>query len=307
MIIAIDGGTTNTRLSLVSDGKVSGRIKLRVGARNGRDELSAAVKEGISELLRQNSLSERDIRLAALSGMIGSESGLCNIPHITAPAGADELSCAVVNKKLPEITSIPTFFIPGIKTFSDPEAEPLDSLDIMRGEETELVGLLSQPCMDGKLTVLLPGSHMKIVEVENRRIIAFRTSISGELSRAAAENTILKQSIGDAFPKLADAGYLRRGFEYAELHGINEALFKVRVQANFNGRATGEQLYSFLLGAILRDDVRSIGESKGRVVIAGSEPFRSALGALLGDVMLVPDEIADNAAAIGAELITAKI
>lgn len=307
MIIAIDGGTTNTRLSLVADGKVSGRIKLRVGARNGRDELSAAVKEGISELLRQNSLSERDIRLAALSGMIGSESGLCNIPHITAPAGADELSRAVVNKKLPEITSIPTFFIPGIKTFSDPEAEPLDSLDIMRGEETELVGLLSQPCMDGKLTVLLPGSHMKIVEVENRRIIAFRTSISGELSRAAAENTILKQSIGDAFPKLADAGYLRRGFEYAELHGINEALFKVRVQANFIGRATGEQLYSFLLGAILRDDVRSIGESKGRVVIAGSEPFRSALGALLGDVLLVPDEIADNAAAIGAELITKKI
>lgn len=307
MIIAIDGGTTNTRLSLVSERKVLGRIKKRVGARNGRDELSAAVREGISELLRQNDLSERDIHLAALSGMIGSESGLCNIPHITAPAGVDELSRAVVNKKLPDITSIPTFFIPGIKTFSDPEAEVLDALDIMRGEETELVGLLSQPCMDGKLTVLLPGSHMKIVEVENRRIIAFRTSISGELSRAAAENTILKQSIGDAFPKLADIEYLRRGFEYAELHGINEALFKVRVQANFIGRATGEQLYSFLLGAILRDDVRSISESRGRVVIAGSEPFRSALGALLGDVFLVPDETADNAAAIGAELITDKI
>lgn len=303
MIIAIDGGTTNTRLNLVSDGKVVDRLKLRVGARDGHDTLSGVVKSSISQLLAANNLRERDIKHIALSGMIGSESGLRNIPHITVPAGLDELRSAVVPVEMPEITPIPMRFIPGVKTFSDPKSEPLDSLDIMRGEETEIVGTLHTVGLNGDITMLMPGSHMKIVEVRNGRITAFRTSISGELSRAAAENTILRQSIGDAFPRLADREFLREGFDYAEKHGINEALFKVRVRANFVGGATGEQLYSFLLGAILRDDVRSVRATGGRVVIAGSEPFRSALGELTGGE-LVDENVSETAAAVGAWLIT---
>lgn len=302
MIISIDGGTTNTRLSLVAEGRVVDRLKLRVGARDKRCELSASVRDGISRLLSANGLNESAVSHAALSGMIGSESGLCNIPHITAPAGLHELKNAVVQTDIPEITSLPMRFIPGVRTFTDPKSKPLDSLDIMRGEETEIVGTLHMTGLRGDLTMLMPGSHMKIVEVREGRITAFRTSISGELSRAAAENTILKQSIGDAFPRLADTEFLREGFDYAEKHGINEALFKVRVLANFIG-ATGEQLYSFLLGAVLRDDVRSVKATGGRVLIAGSEPFRTALGELTGGE-LVPEDVSENAAAVGAWLIT---
>ena len=37
MIITIDGGTTNTRISLVSDKTIRDRIKTRVGARDSLD------------------------------------------------------------------------------------------------------------------------------------------------------------------------------------------------------------------------------------------------------------------------------
>ena len=54
MIIAIDGGTTNTRLTLIDSGRVIGRVKRRAGARDGdargNRALAEAVRDGIAEL-----------------------------------------------------------------------------------------------------------------------------------------------------------------------------------------------------------------------------------------------------------------
>lgn len=304
MIITIDGGTTNTRLTLIDGGRIIDRIKKSIGAGVGGDDLKSAVRAGISEIIERN--SGKKVEKVVLSGMIGSESGLCNIPHIIAPAGVDELRKSLVTLEMPEITKLPMVFIPGVKTFSDADEKPLCELDIMRGEETELCGIMSRL---GKkaATVLLPGSHMKIINTdENGRIISFCTSISGELTRAAAEHTILQRSINGAFPKKADEEYLRRGFDYAMLHGINEALFKVRVQGNFL-KTPPEKLYAFLLGAVLRDDVLSAKSRGGLVIIGGSDPFRSALDVLIsGEKLLVDDEISEMAAAYGAELIAGE-
>lgn len=313
MIIAVDGGTTNTRLTLVNDRRAVDRIKCRVGVRDairsGQGTLIEAVRDGIGELLGRNRLTVRDIRLAAFSGMIGSENGLYAIEHITAPAGIDELRRGSVRIRLPGIVDLPFLFIPGVKTFTDPLEKPLGELDIMRGEETELMGILSSLNISEQLTVLLPGSHMKIVDIDkDGRITAFRTSLSGELIRAAAENTILSQSLGDVYPKRADEDYLRQGYEYAERRGINEALFKIRVQANFIKKADAAQLYAFLMGAILRDDVRSVLDSGAEtIVVGGSDPFRSALAALIGEragrLIVLSDELAEQASALGAGLI----
>lgn len=95
MIIAVDGGTTNTRFALVEAGKVVDRIKCQIGVRDsinsGRQVLEKAVRDGISELLGRNSLEPRDIGFAAFSGMIGTENGIFSVSHIAAPAGIAEL------------------------------------------------------------------------------------------------------------------------------------------------------------------------------------------------------------------------
>ena len=306
MIIAIDGGTTNTRLTLVDKSVILDRIKKKVGARSGSPELRIAVREGIAELLAKNPGAVGKASKIVLSGMIGSESGLCEIPHIVAPAGVEELRKSLVTVKMPDVTELPLVFIPGVKTFSDPGKKPLCELDIMRGEETELCGIMSE-IGARKATVLLPGSHMKIIETDcEGRIISFRTSISGELSRAAAENTILSRSIGGVFPASMDAEYLKKGFEYAKKYGIGEALFKVRVQGNFLG-VDPEKLYAFLLGAVLKDDVMSLRPDGDPVVIAGSEPFRSALDVLIqGEKIIIDDKTSETAAALGAELIAGE-
>lgn len=72
-----------------------------------------------------------------------------------------------------------------------------------------------------------------------------------------------------------------------------------------NEEASSEKLYSFLLGAVFQDDIeRVLRTSDEMVVIAGSDPFRSAYEALLKDtdkkVITLKDDIAENIAAIGA-------
>lgn len=319
MTVTVDGGTTNTRITLINGGRVIDRLKKAVGAKDSVDgaPLRKALRDGIQELLTNNHISENDISAVALSGMIGSESGLRDIPHIFAPAGKDELRRAVVRADMPEITGIPMYFIPGVRTFqNDTFADITGSAeicrraincDIMRGEETELIGIEEAlpKIIGGSCAVILPGSHMKLIHTDrNGRITDFRTSVSGELIRAIAENTILSHSIGNVFPAKADEEWLTEGCNFAMQHGQGNALFKIRVMANF-AEVSPEKLYSFLMGAILSDDVKAASAFEN-IVIGGSDPFRSAFACLLkgkSNVTALDDRLAEECSAIGAEAI----
>ena len=314
MIIAIDGGTTNTRLTLIENRRIIARVKRRVGARDsvsGGDRLREAVKDGIRELLYTNKLDETEIQLVALSGMIGSENGLAAIPHVTSPAGLPELRRATIRMSFPDITSLPLFFIPGVKTFANGETD-LSAMDIMRGEETEIVGILGLQSPKLPALIIMPGSHFKYVDIDSSgKIAGFRTTLSGELIRAAAENTILQSSLRGVYPASLDPDCLRDGYEYARCHGIGEALFKIRVSVNFIGDRTPEQLYAFLTGVLLKDDIDFFSKSDNPVYIAGSNPHRDALYSLLqdkaADLARLCDHDAEFCSAIGAELICGEM
>ena len=94
--ITIDGGTTNTRISLIKDGRAVETIKLSLGARSGidnNDALKTAIADAIDTLLKKSNGIEIEKILA--SGMITSEFGLYNLPHISVPSGIDELHNAM--------------------------------------------------------------------------------------------------------------------------------------------------------------------------------------------------------------------
>ncbi len=60
--ICIDGGTTNTRLSLVIDSKVVDTVKYSIGAGasiDNKDILKNTVKNGIEQLLANNKIEKR--------------------------------------------------------------------------------------------------------------------------------------------------------------------------------------------------------------------------------------------------------
>jgi 2-dehydro-3-deoxygalactonokinase len=92
-------------------------------------------------------LNLKDIKFAITSGMITSEIGLMEIPHLWAPAGIEELAASITPCEDQEIfpVAVPLLFIRGIKNNYPPNAGYRDirKVDFMRGEEMQLIGLYS--------------------------------------------------------------------------------------------------------------------------------------------------------------------
>ncbi len=315
--IFIDGGTTSTRLRLVKDGTITLSEKLNIGAGStkGSDNsaLAGAVKEGIASLLRCASLGEKDVEAAVFSGMICSEIGLFCVPHIEAPASRADLARASVRTSLPEISAVPFCFIPGVKRSSKVrDVSGLCDVDLMRGEECEYFGLTKALGVKGGVTVVLPGSHNKVIHGDENTIFSFSTTLSGEMASALSKGTILKNSF--SLTAQYDEKYLVSGYEYCREHGINRALFGVRLlEKTFH--PTEAETSSFFMGEILCGDVEAVKAFRKNentpVIVGGSEPLKSELALLLRhsgvECICAEDEICDNAAAFGAmEIITQR-
>lgn len=278
LYITIDGGTTNTRINLIETQKIIANVKVNVGARMGienKDLLKTEIKKAIEKLLEENKIAKEDVVRILASGMITSEFGLCNLPHIKTPAGMDELHHSMHEVVLKEITDIPFVFIRGVKMAGD----SLEDTDMMRGEETELMGMMNPDY--GKCIYILPGSHSKIISTDDAgRICDFSTMLTGEMIASLSAHTILKDAV-DLSVSDIHTDYLLKGYDYCREAGINKALFKTRILKNIFGR-TPEEIYSFFLGTVLCGEMEEIIKSDAKtVVIGGRYQIRMAMAEIL--------------------------
>lgn len=273
VFLTIDGGTTNTRIGLLRDDVLTDTIKISGGAgaaRQNAEGQKEAIRGGICTILQRNGLRECDVERILASGMITSEYGLCNLPHLIAPAGLTELHNGMVEISLPEISHIPFVFMRGVKLAGDSFADT----DMMRGEETELMGI-ADPAF-GECVYVLPGSHSKVIKTDAQgRIEQFSTLLSGEMFYALSQHTILGDAV-DMTCAETDETYLLQGYRYAKENGINKALFKTRVLKNLFG-CTAAQTGSFFRGAILCDEICEILRYPvSTVVVGGKKQMREA-------------------------------
>lgn len=297
--ITIDGGTTNTRISLVKENVVSDNLKFNVGAGGGNKELLfKTIKDGIKSILKRNGLEETDITEILASGMLSSEYGIIELAHSELPCGIAELNASMKSCVIKEISNIPITVMRGVKT----KCGRYETADMMRGEETELMGLLDKT--EKNCFYILPGSHSKVISVdENGRISDFYTLMTGEMLSALSKNTILRDSVKFE-DSVLDLEYLRNGFSYCERCGINKALFKARVLKNMF-KKTQSEIYSFFLGVVLQGEISEILHSKPKkTVIGGRKQIKDAMTALLtekssAEIISADDKKAEFAAAFG--------
>lgn len=293
-IITIDGGTTNTRCILWNAERERIREEKReVGVRNtsidgNNQRLKEAVRDCLYRLVEGAEIEWNQIHRIIASGMITSDVGIVVVPHLTAPANAEELAEATVAIEMPEICPLPIYFIPGIKN-NVPEVteENFEQMDIMRGEEVESVPII-ECCHEGKPMILvLPGSHNKFIAVdEKKRITGCITSISGELLASVTNDTILAKSVGKAFldTKDYDREWILMGYRNAKKTGLGRALFSARILYLFKDNRT-EKIQNYVLGAVLAGDVTALLNSEALkidlgeavAVVCGKEPLRQAV------------------------------
>ena len=286
--ITIDGGTTNTRIRLVTENTCIDLLKFDIGAKNGidnRKSLIQTIKQGINEILKNNHVPESEIERILASGMIASEFGLINLPHIPAPVSIADLHNNLCETIIEEISPIPFVFVPGVKCHCD----SFESSDIMRGEETELIGLFR-----GEGIYVLPGSHSKIISADNeQRIVEFNTMLTGEMIAALSQNTILKDSVNLQDAEL-DHNFMLKGYEFCKQNGVNSSLFKVRILDTLFAQNKSE-IYSFYIGVVLCNEIEQIlRKNPKRIVIGGQNKIKQAMAVLLKNFSFAKVEIIDD-------------
>ena len=284
-ILWIDGGTTNTRLTLTAGEQILARSVRRAGAADAdRERRNSALAAAVAE--ETASLRERfRIRIDALvlSGMITSGNGLCEVPHIPAPAGIGELAAGIRVTELPEILpDTPVLCIPGVRTGGE---RPQDR-DMMRGEETEVLGDLDAHDTAGRRLYLHFGSHNKAILLHRRRIVDSRTTLGGELLQAVTAGTILRSSAGAPEGFVPDAEWIRRGCALGASEGVSRALFGARLFSVLDG-AGPAQVRSLIYGVLAGQDLKAfaglLAQEPEELVLYGRgefiEAFRCCAGA----------------------------
>lgn len=320
-IVAIDGGTTRTRVRVLHETQVVAGIPADVGVRDvARTGSSTALHERLADAIPKAlaELPTDEVVTIVVSGMLTSEVGLAAVPHAVAPVDRDGLARAAVWRTFPTITAHPMLMIPGVRTPAAPHDEGWTAADVMRGEECEAFALWDEsppPPGQGAL-YLIPGSHTKLIAMDERgRIKASHTTMAGEMIAALAGQTILAASLPPSLPAIPDRDWLARGAQNAMEFGLGRAAFAVRLAA-LADQGTPHQRASWLVGAVIADDVAHLnrhpllaGRTNEVLTVGGAEPLRSIYAARLGATWpgrVVASPSGDTVAAVGAAIIARR-
>jgi len=293
-ILTIDTGTTNTRVGLWRGGVIAAQMTTQAGVRDTAISgspvmLQAAVRDTIAATLEQADAGVDQVDLVIASGMITSALGLHEVPHLTAPAGLDDLARGMVCAALPEVFAKPIWFIPGVRNnVPDIGLHNCEAMDMMRGEEVEVMGLLAQVDLAGPLMVILPGSHTKFISLDERgRINACATTLAGELLQTISQNTILAKSLDNKFADAINPDMLLAGAALAGRTGFGRACFSIRILEQFMPCDTNDRA-NFLLGVVLSADLLALKNSSAvrmhsgtPVVIAGKGVLTQGLSLMI--------------------------
>lgn len=267
----LDSGTSRTRLRLWDGQDTVWQGEQRVGASDvARAGHPQPLLDALRTLLKQVPAGAVLTHLVC-SGMITSNLGLLEVPHVTGPAGVSEVACGVRHLEVPGFP--PIVMIPGIVTRpSGPGG--WHSADVLRGEEVEVFGLCELLDTAGPTDFLHLGSHHKLVQVDaSRRVTRSVTSLAGEALQAISRGTILASSVPDLSEDTPlDPAAWREGLHAAATLGVGRALFLVRLGQQL-GQLSREAAGAFLHGVMaqLTLDVLRTSDPACPLVIYGHD------------------------------------
>jgi len=242
--VALDWGSSSLRAYLLGEG---GKILDRRAEPWGILQLPDRDFEGAFHRITEGWSSGAGSLPAIASGMIGSAQGWVGAAYVDLPGGAEQLA-----RELAPVPGAPLRIVPGL-------AQRGHSPDVMRGEETQIVGALTlQPDIAGGL-VVLPGTHSKWVRLAGELVREFTTYMTGELFAVLRAHSILGR-LAPTGAADSDPGSpaFARGVLAAQrsADGLAPLLFSARASVLVGDLPAGESL-EFLSGLLIGDELRA--------------------------------------------------
>lgn len=243
-LIGLDWGTSSLRAYLMdASGTVIGERSEPWGIMHLGDRDFARAHRDVT-----SHWPEADDLPVIACGMVGSAQGWLETPYCPAPAGAAELA-----RSLSTVPGTRVHVVAGVAQRAKP--------DVMRGEETQIIGALSRHArMARDCRVVCPGTHSKWVTVRHGHIAAFTTYMTGELYAVLTEHSILGRfARGRIEPDPADASdAFRLGVRTARdsEHDSASLLFSARARVLL-GDVRPDASLAYLSGVLIGSEVRS--------------------------------------------------
>ncbi|MCX6218492.1 2-dehydro-3-deoxygalactonokinase [Spirosoma sp.] len=189
-----------------------------------------------------------------ISGMASSSIGMAEVPYATLPFPVDGSLSST--KRLPKQGDFPheITLISGVRT----------EHDVMRGEETQLIGLLAlldtQHVTTNASILIFPGTHSKHIYIQNQQVIDFQTFMTGEVFNLMAHYSILKDSIApkelDLFSE-RECNAFKSGVTESGSPSILNSLFRVRTNQLFS-QLTKPENALYLSGLLIGEELKTL-------------------------------------------------
>jgi 2-dehydro-3-deoxygalactonokinase len=265
-MIIIDWGSTNLRAKLVVNGRVEEQRATGMGIKNVRqNKFEAALVELCGDW--RGRYPDFDI---LMSGMVGSREGWVETPYCRTPAGVGDLAAAVVG--LETVTMGDAYIVPGLR-----HDFPDGSTDVMRGEETEVFGVLAKRAA-GALAVCAPGTHSKWVNCQEGRIIDFRTWFTGEAFEKLTQDSLISGGGTGGSEQIDDDAFVRGLVLSGGSGGLLHHLFLGRTEM-LTGRVAAEHLPGLVSGLLLGHEIREARQfAKGPIQLIGNNQAAGVYG-----------------------------
>lgn len=233
--IAADWGTSNLRVFALD---ASGTVLAEASSDRGMGKLTPPEYEPALLALIAGWLDPGRVTPVLVCGMAGARQGWIEAAYRAVP-------CKPVGGPFakPKVASplIDVFIVPGLS-----QAEPAD---VMRGEETQIAGVLAgRPDFEG--VICLPGTHSKWAVVHGGRVERFLTLMTGELFALLSTQSVLRHGMsGEGTDDEAFAAAVRK--TVAAPTEFAASLFRLRAEgllANLSPAAARSRLSGLLIG-----------------------------------------------------------
>jgi len=270
-LIALDWGSTSARAYLMSEeSEVIGQRQAPLGVLKVRNR---DFEGALLELCGPWLMVRTDTPIVA-AGMIGSKQGWHEAPYVPLPAALSDLASRMIAVDLPKQRKL--WIVPGVST-----AAGVMPPDVMRGEETQIVGALSEAERNGASGLyILPGTHSKWVRVEGGRIVWFKTFMTGELFAVLSQHSILGKLMAKSNAYDEQAFERAVDFAHSDPFALSAQLFSARTLA-LVGELPAAGIADYLSGLLIGHEIYSAGQTLARMNVTPDSVT------LVGDVALL--------------------
>lgn len=239
--IAGDWGTSSLRLALCDTSGQALEARKGPGAADSRGKFAAVFDDLSADWRRAHGELP-----AVLCGMVGSAFGWREAPYLPCPEELDSLVDSMVEAR------DRVHIVPGMRC-----TNPLGAPDLMRGEETQLLGARRlQPGLgEGRRLVCLPGTHTKWVSLHNGVVQEFLTVPTGELFALLCNHSVIVRD--PATPLDHRPAEFERGLAESARHPevpLIHRLFKAR-SLRLDKQLSAEGAASWVSGLLIGTDV----------------------------------------------------